>query len=79
MLSLDINCGTFLGYLTQAVITSDKLKEADVDKAITNNFVTMMRLRFVDGKSLVMIGLNTNTTKTIGNYGGIILMCSLML
>ncbi|XP_020082655.1 beta-xylosidase/alpha-L-arabinofuranosidase 2-like [Ananas comosus] len=46
---LDLNCGSFLGQHTQAAVQGGKLKEADVDKAITNNFVVLMRLGFFDG------------------------------
>lgn len=46
---LDLNCGTFLGEHTQAAIQAGMLKEADVNKAITNTFATLMRLGFFDG------------------------------
>ncbi|XP_010937054.1 beta-xylosidase/alpha-L-arabinofuranosidase 2 [Elaeis guineensis] len=46
---LDLNCGSFLGQHTQAAVKAGKLKESDVDKAITNNFVVLMRLGFFDG------------------------------
>lgn len=46
---LDLNCGTFLGKHTQDAVKAGKLKESDVDKAITNNFAVLMRLGFFDG------------------------------
>ncbi|XP_038979224.1 beta-xylosidase/alpha-L-arabinofuranosidase 2-like isoform X1 [Phoenix dactylifera] len=46
---LDLNCGSFLGQHTQAAVKAGKLKESDVDKAITSNFVVLMRLGFFDG------------------------------
>lgn len=49
MAGLDLNCGTFLGKHTQAAVKAGKLTEGDVDKAITNNFVVLMRLGFFDG------------------------------
>ncbi|ONK73945.1 uncharacterized protein A4U43_C03F1200 [Asparagus officinalis] len=46
---LDLNCGTFLGDHTQGAVSGGKLKESDIDKAITNNFAVLMRLGFFDG------------------------------
>ncbi|KAK8970685.1 Beta-D-xylosidase 4 [Platanthera guangdongensis] len=46
---LDLNCGTFLTQHSQAAIQAGILTEADVDRAISNNFATQMRLGFYDG------------------------------
>ncbi|KAJ0988348.1 hypothetical protein J5N97_006704 [Dioscorea zingiberensis] len=46
---LDLNCGTFLSQHTVAAVKGGKLAESAVDKAITNNFVVLMRLGFFDG------------------------------
>ncbi|XP_072982163.1 beta-D-xylosidase 4-like [Typha latifolia] len=46
---LDLDCGNFLGQHTLAAIQGGKLNESAVDKAITNNFVVLMRLGFFDG------------------------------
>ncbi|XP_039774199.1 beta-D-xylosidase 4-like isoform X3 [Panicum virgatum] len=46
---LDLNCGTFLAQHTVAAVQAGKLSESDVDRAITNNFITLMRLGFFDG------------------------------
>ncbi|CAL5014610.1 unnamed protein product [Urochloa decumbens] len=46
---LDLNCGSFLAQHTVAAVQAGKLSESDVDRAITNNFITLMRLGFFDG------------------------------
>ncbi|AQK46520.1 Beta-D-xylosidase 4 precursor [Zea mays] len=46
---LDLNCGTFLAQHTVAAVQAGKLSESDVDRAVTNNLVTLMRLGFFDG------------------------------
>ncbi|KAK1266754.1 Beta-xylosidase/alpha-L-arabinofuranosidase 2 [Acorus gramineus] len=46
---LDLNCGSFLGKHTQAAVTQGLLPESQVDKAVMNNFATLMRLGFFDG------------------------------
>ena len=46
---LDLDCGSFLGEHTQGAITGGLLTEADINKAITNNFAVLMRLGFFDG------------------------------
>ncbi|XP_062176720.1 beta-xylosidase/alpha-L-arabinofuranosidase 2-like [Alnus glutinosa] len=46
---LDLNCGSFLGKHTEAAVKGGLLAEAAVDKAISNNFATLMRLGFFDG------------------------------
>jgi len=45
-----LNCGSFLSQHTEAAVKSGLLKESDVDKAISNNFATLMRLGFFDGE-----------------------------
>ncbi|KAJ8426315.1 hypothetical protein Cgig2_011986 [Carnegiea gigantea] len=47
---VDLNCGSFLSQHTEAAVKSGLLKESDVDKAISNNFATLMRLGFFDGE-----------------------------
>ncbi|KAJ0743917.1 putative glycosidase [Helianthus annuus] len=46
---LDLNCGKFLGQHTEAAIKAGLVKESEVDRAVTNNFATLMRLGFFDG------------------------------
>ncbi|KAL2477490.1 Beta-D-xylosidase 4 [Forsythia ovata] len=46
---LDLNCGSFLTDHTQAAIDRGLLNETDINKAISNNFATLMRLGFFDG------------------------------
>ncbi|KAJ0793933.1 putative glycosidase [Helianthus annuus] len=46
---LDLNCGKFLAQHTEAAIKAGLVKESDVDRAVTNNFATLMRLGFFDG------------------------------
>lgn len=46
---MDLNCGSFLGQHTEAAVKGGLLDEAAVDKAISNNFATLMRLGFFDG------------------------------
>ncbi|TVU16304.1 hypothetical protein EJB05_39861 [Eragrostis curvula] len=46
---LDLNCGNFLAQHTVAAVNAGKLSESDVDRAITNNFITLMRLGFFNG------------------------------
>ncbi|KAL4279599.1 hypothetical protein GQ457_03G004770 [Hibiscus cannabinus] len=46
---LDLNCGSFLGQHTEAAVKAGLLNELAVDKAISNNFATLMRLGFFDG------------------------------
>ncbi|KAM0053456.1 putative glycosidase [Helianthus debilis subsp. tardiflorus] len=46
---LDLNCGKFLAQHTEAAIKAGLVEEADVDRAVTNNFATLMRLGFFDG------------------------------
>ncbi|KAE8692705.1 Beta-D-xylosidase 4 [Hibiscus syriacus] len=46
---LDINRGSFLGHHTAATMKAGLLKESSIDKAVSNNFDTLMRLGFFDG------------------------------
>ncbi|KAK4793787.1 hypothetical protein SAY86_011781 [Trapa natans] len=46
---LDLNCGSFLGQHTQKAVDAGLVDEASVDKAVSNNFATLMRLGFFDG------------------------------
>ncbi|XVE93085.1 hypothetical protein REPUB_Repub01dG0159700 [Reevesia pubescens] len=46
---LDLNCGSFLGQHTEAAVKAGLLNESAIDKAVTNNFATLMRLGFFDG------------------------------
>lgn len=46
---LDLNCGNFLSKNTQAAVDRGLLNETTIDRAIFNNFATMMRLGFFDG------------------------------
>lgn len=46
---LDLNCGSFLGKYTEGAVKGGLLNEAAIDKAISNNFGTLMRLGFFDG------------------------------
>lgn len=46
---LDLNCGNFLSSNAQTAVTRGLLNETTIDKAISNNFATMMRLGFFDG------------------------------
>ncbi|OWM78404.1 hypothetical protein CDL15_Pgr016128 [Punica granatum] len=46
---VDVDCGPFLGRHTQDAVTAGLLDEATIDKAVSNNFATLMRLGFFDG------------------------------
>lgn len=46
---MDLNCGSFLGKHTAGAVEGGLLDEAAIDKAISNNFATLMRLGFFDG------------------------------
>ncbi|XP_059653356.1 beta-xylosidase/alpha-L-arabinofuranosidase 2-like [Cornus florida] len=46
---LDLNCGSFLGQYTAGAVKGGLVKESDIDRAISNNFATLMRLGFFDG------------------------------
>ncbi|KAL2491003.1 Beta-D-xylosidase 4 [Abeliophyllum distichum] len=46
---LDLNCGFFLTDSTQAAIDRRLLNKKDINRAISNNIATLMRLGFFDG------------------------------
>ncbi|XP_052194145.1 beta-xylosidase/alpha-L-arabinofuranosidase 2-like [Diospyros lotus] len=46
---LDLNCGSFLGKYTNGAVKQGLVNESVIDKAISNNFATLMRLGFFDG------------------------------
>ncbi|KAE9445896.1 hypothetical protein C3L33_22216, partial [Rhododendron williamsianum] len=46
---LDLDCGSFLGQHTGAAIKAGLVNESAINKAVTNNFATLMRLGFFDG------------------------------
>lgn len=46
---LDLDCGDFLGKHTEAAVKAGLVNETAIDKAVTNNFLTLMRLGFFDG------------------------------
>ncbi|KAL9809842.1 putative xylan 1,4-beta-xylosidase [Arabidopsis thaliana] len=46
---LDLNCGSFLGNHTENAVKEGLIDEAAINKAISNNFATLMRLGFFDG------------------------------
>ncbi|KAJ9552176.1 hypothetical protein OSB04_016221 [Centaurea solstitialis] len=46
---LDLNCGDSLKKFTEQAIKKGLVKESVVDRAVTNNFATLMRLGFFDG------------------------------
>ncbi|KAJ6394766.1 hypothetical protein OIU77_023877 [Salix suchowensis] len=46
---VDLNCGSFLGQHTEAAVKAGLVNESAIDKAVSNNFATLMRLGFFDG------------------------------
>ncbi|KAJ4878594.1 Beta-D-xylosidase 4 [Raphanus sativus] len=46
---LDLNCGSYLGQYTEDAVKAGLVHEAAIDNAISNNFLTLMRLGFFDG------------------------------
>ncbi|KAK9073944.1 hypothetical protein SSX86_006538 [Deinandra increscens subsp. villosa] len=46
---LDLNCGDSLKNFTENAVKKGLVNESVVDRAVTNNFVTLMRLGFFDG------------------------------
>lgn len=46
---LDLDCGAFLGKYTGGAVKGGLVDEAAIDRAISNNFATLMRLGFFDG------------------------------
>ncbi|ANM70278.1 beta-D-xylosidase 4 [Arabidopsis thaliana] len=66
---LDLNCGSFLGQHTEEAVKSGLVNEAAIDKAISNNFLTLMRLGFFDGnpKNQIYGGLGPTDVCTSAN------------
>ncbi|CDY51290.1 BnaA06g23560D [Brassica napus] len=66
---LDLNCGYFLGDHTEAAVKAGLVNEAAIDKAISNNFLTLMRLGFFDGdpKKQIYGGLGPKDVCTPAN------------
>ncbi|KZV21210.1 beta-xylosidase/alpha-L-arabinofuranosidase 2-like [Dorcoceras hygrometricum] len=46
---VDLNCGDFLSRFTQGAVTAGLVNETVIDRALSNNFATLMRLGFFDG------------------------------
>ncbi|XP_051132799.1 beta-xylosidase/alpha-L-arabinofuranosidase 2-like [Andrographis paniculata] len=46
---LDLNCGSFLSKYAQGAVDKGLLNETTINKAVSNNFATLMRLGFFDG------------------------------
>ncbi|XP_076917758.1 beta-xylosidase/alpha-L-arabinofuranosidase 2-like [Bidens hawaiensis] len=46
---LDLNCGDSLKNFTEKAVKRGLVRESAVDRAVTNNFITLMRLGFFDG------------------------------
>ncbi|XP_009762535.1 beta-xylosidase/alpha-L-arabinofuranosidase 2-like [Nicotiana sylvestris] len=46
---LDLNCGSWLGKYTQGAVNQGLVNESVIDRAVSNNFATLMRLGFFDG------------------------------
>lgn len=49
LIGVDLDCGTFLSNFTGAAVNAKLIREADIDRAVSNNFATLMRLGFFDG------------------------------
>ncbi|KAH0908927.1 hypothetical protein HID58_032248 [Brassica napus] len=66
---LDLNCGSFLGQHTEAAVKAGLVSEAAINKAISNNFLTLMRLGFFDGdpKKQIYGGLGPKDVCTPAN------------
>ena len=66
---LDLNCGSFLGQHTEAAVKAGLVNETAIDKAISNNFLTLMRLGFFDGdpKKQIYGGLGPKDVCTPAN------------
>lgn len=46
---MDLNCGQYLSNYTLAAVQEGLAAEADVNRAVKNNFAMLMRLGFFDG------------------------------
>ena len=66
---LDLNCGSFLGNHTENAVKKGLIDEAAINKAISNNFATLMRLGFFDGnpKNQPYGGLGPKDVCTVEN------------
>lgn len=49
MIGLDLNCGSWLAKYTQGAVNQGLVNESVIDRAMSNNFATLMRLGFFDG------------------------------
>lgn len=49
MTGVDLNCGSWLSKYTQGAFNQKLVNESVIDRAISNNFATLMRLGFFDG------------------------------
>ncbi|KNA13626.1 hypothetical protein SOVF_114930 [Spinacia oleracea] len=49
---IDINCGTYMLYNTESAIGKGKLKEVDIDRALNNLFIVLLRLGLFNGDPL---------------------------
>lgn len=49
VIGLDLNCGSWLGKYTQGAVNQGLVNESVIDRAVSNNFATLMRLGFFDG------------------------------
>uniref|UniRef100_A0A5B7B1T3 Putative Beta-D-xylosidase 4 n=1 Tax=Davidia involucrata TaxID=16924 RepID=A0A5B7B1T3_DAVIN len=47
---LDLDCGAFLAQHTEGAVKGGLVNESAIDRAISNNFATLMRLGFFDGE-----------------------------
>ncbi|XP_051147124.1 beta-D-xylosidase 3-like [Andrographis paniculata] len=68
---LDLNCGSFLVKNARAAVNRGLLNESAVDRAVSNNLATMMRLGFFDGDPRRQIygSLGPNDVCTKANRG----------
>lgn len=49
MTGVDLNCGSWLSTYTQGAVDQKLVNESVINRAISNNFATLMRLGFFDG------------------------------
>uniref|UniRef100_A0A1J3D2D2 Beta-D-xylosidase 4 n=1 Tax=Noccaea caerulescens TaxID=107243 RepID=A0A1J3D2D2_NOCCA len=66
---LDLNCGSFLGQHTEDAVNAGLVNVSAIDNAISNNFLTLMRLGFFDGdpKKQIYGGLGPKDVCTTAN------------
>ncbi|EYU18509.1 hypothetical protein ABFS82_02G062300 [Erythranthe guttata] len=64
---LDLDCGSFLLEHVEAAVSRGLINETSINRAVTNNFATLMRLGFFDGNPTNQLygnlGLNDICTK----------------